>query len=726
MNKHPELLAKGVRYGSTTLLDHLNQVGQVASMIAKHIGMDENIARNGGLLHDAGKVHPLFQKSLHEDKKKHQSIVDRVLASSAAQHPRHEIASMCFLRLFPKEQWPPLIDMVIGHHKSIRGDRSDRGLLDFAMKDDIDQVFSHHTQDWETWSPKVIDILEALGIPKKDIAKDQAIETLHFVLNYCKSKQAGMSKWRGLLMAADHFASALEDGSEIPQERLFSTPNLGKFDRPNNLYSLSLVDASDQRLHTIVTAPTGAGKTDFLMRRCRGRVFYTLPFQASINAMHDRFQTMLPPGTDLRVKHAASKIIASKSGAQEEGALQSLVGAGIKITTPHQLASLILGTHAYEATAIDLENSDVILDEIHVYSEQTLSMVVELVRMLLRLNCRVHIGTATMPSDLYHKLRDVLGGSEQVYEVKLDDKKLSEYDRHIVYKHQSFDELDQVIQEAIANGEKLLVVVNRVDRSQEIYEQLKQQYSETAKLLLLHSRFKRSDRSILEEKLHNEFNNMNTSCIVVATQVVEVSLDISFDRLITECAPLDSMIQRFGRINRKRSVETIGRYKSVHVIAPPEKQADCWPYNIEVLQKSFSVLEDGMVLKETEVLDKIDQVYPEIGVPEISVHTIWDGDTCKLKELTHRSKSLLAQFLDIDAVSCIVESDKNDYIRSPYDRKADYEFSLSWRSTRSGDLQPYFVKDRQLTKIGSRPFVLPNHFYDQELGFRFRTMENIF
>ena len=94
--------------------------------------------------------------------------------------------------------------------------------------------------------------------------------------------------------------------------------------------------------------------------------------------------------------------------------------------------------------------------------------------------------------------------------------------------------------------------------------------------MLIHSRFKRGDRVTLETKLKTEFNgdqslqfgNGLNPCIVVSTQVVEVSLDISFDRMITQCAPLDSLIQRFGRVNRKRTTETIGKYKPIHIVAP--------------------------------------------------------------------------------------------------------------------------------------------------------------
>ena len=110
----------------------------------------------------------------------------------------------------------------------------------------------------------------------------------------------GVSTWRGVLMAADHLASAIESKSEMPLDKLFIDPDLSFYTRKSKLFPLSEISANSQKPHTMVSAPTGAGKTDFLLRRCKGRVFYTLPFQASINAMYDRLKKDLS-GTNAQV-----------------------------------------------------------------------------------------------------------------------------------------------------------------------------------------------------------------------------------------------------------------------------------------------------------------------------------------------------------------------------------------------------------------------------------------
>ena len=175
-------------------------------------------------------------------------------------------------------------------------------------------------------------------------------------------------------MAADHFGSACCHNMNYELAKILKPPVLDKFHgRSNPLYPLSEISTDDPRPHTLVVAPTGAGKTDFLFRRCRGRVFYTLPYQASINAMFERVKNFVPEGTDVRLQHATSKVILK--GQKTEQALQKLVGSAVKILTPHQIASIIFHTPGYESAMLDLRGCDIVLDEIHTYSEVAMAMV---------------------------------------------------------------------------------------------------------------------------------------------------------------------------------------------------------------------------------------------------------------------------------------------------------------------------------------------------------------
>ncbi|WP_430973913.1 CRISPR-associated helicase Cas3' [Sunxiuqinia rutila] len=696
MGKLNQILAKGEVNGHLTLVQHLSEVALLAEKVAQHLGLESSIARKGAIFHDIGKASSIFQKTLNKNFQRPPGFLFR-----------HELASLFFISILNDEEKSPVIDMIVAHHKSIYKDAGGKGLLD--LDENEPAVFEKHISGFAVWSKDARSILEHFNIETKPISVDQAKESFYEVVDYCQSRKYGYSQWKGVLIAADHLASAMSGYVRPLEAKLFVLPNLSYYhSRKSELYPLSLIATDDTRKHTLVTAPTGAGKTDFLLRRCTGRVFYTLPFQASINAMYERIRADLKnTGADVRLLHAASSI-KLENGTVEEKILQRHIGASVKVLTPHQMASLVFGTKGYEAMIADIRGCDIILDEIHTYSETTQAIVLKIVEILCNIGCRVHIGTATMPSVLYDRLIDILGGTDTIYEVKLPDEVLDTFNRHMIHKADSMESLSDVIDEAIHQNQKILLVCNQVKRAQSLFNDLSERYPHVAKMLV-HSRYKRGTRSQLESDLRNIYNNSTEACLVVSTQVVEVSLDISFDLMVTECAPIDALIQRFGRINRKRSNESIGHYKSIYVLAPPTDKNDALPYGLEVLQRTYEALPDGNLMKERDAQSMIDTVYPSIEFIDIDLNAVFKEGKWMIKELWHNSKSALLETLDIDSVSCIEESDKEVYESATYEERSKMEIPVSFRS----------VAYRRLDKstCGSKPFIIPSKAYDKELGF---------
>lgn len=682
----------------TTLRDHLVHVCFAAEKFASYIKKDTEVARNGALLHDLGKGHPFFQKRLRKE-------------DNSGRVFRHELASLFFLSVFPKEQWPALVEMVVAHHKSI--DQSG-GMLYLEENDDY-LIF--HLGDWEVWSLEVFDVLRECGVELKTaISKKEALANYQYALLYVEDHKRvrGYSEWRGLLMGADHFASAQIDKTENLVSRLFHHPNLDFYERQHKLYPLSFEDASSIKKHTLVVASTGAGKTDYLLRRCRGRVFYTLPFQASINAMYKRLGNDLEtnnPNIDIRVQHSSSVVV--KRNSHDDTTLQNLIGAAVKVLTPHQLAAIAFGLKGYEALILDIQGCDIILDEIHTYSGVSQALVLKIIEVLKVLDCRIHIGTATMPSVLYNKIIEVLGAD--VLEVKLEDDQLDQFDRHIVHKIEQ-EQVFNIISQGIKEGKKILVVCNKVNNAIAMYEELQELYQDVSQLLL-HSRFKRGDRNEKEKQLLGlddkgssigVFNTSTSSCIVVSTQIVEVSLDISFDLMITETAPLDALVQRFGRINRKRTFETIGTLKDVYVIKPSDSEKEVRPYELDSIQKTFEILPNAEVLKERSIQEKMDYVFQELDLTDIEQHSVFkQGGVLKQNILTHNSKAILMELLNIESVVCITEED-----REKYEECNDFETRLLLEIP----VYHYAVKHLEQLMIGNKPFVIPTIAYSKERG----------
>ena len=665
--------------------------------------LDKKIAIDGAILHDLGKAHPYFQKRITGYEPN--SLLEREHYNNYKH--RHEISSLAFLPVFPKHKWDVLIEMVVAHHKSIKNDASGRGIMDLYLSSEEDQWIKNHVEDWEMWSLDCKYILEYFGYEWTEISVEEASEALNYAHTYCKRLSRGWSRWRGLLKAADHYASAFNADYDQRLNMLFRVPDLSFYTdtkRQNSLYPLSELSTDDIRPHTLVVAPTGAGKTDFLLKRTRGRIFYILPFQASINAMYDRFRETITPSENIRIKHGTSKIKIRKNVVEQTE--QDLVGASVKILTPHQLASVIFATKNFESIMLDIEGCDVILDEIHTYADVSQSMVIEIVKVLLYLKCRVHIGTATMPQPLYDHLYRLLGESKNVYEVSLAQDLLSTFNRHQIYKHTSnyYDESIQfIIQNAVRSQEKLLIIFNTVKEAQRAYQHLAEQYVEVKKMLI-HSRFRRGDRVRLEQQLIEEFNTTPEACIVVSTQVVEVSLDISFDRMITQAAPLDSMVQRFGRINRKRNAKTIGVLKPIHVLEP---SSSTLPYTKEIVQKSYDYLQgEGSVFEENQLQRLMDKVYQDIEIKPIDGYLKFIDSEFYIKKLTDNPKSILIEALEIDGVCCVLECDREPYLEANWQDRVQLEIPMNYNTLK------YYPEKYEQLEVGSHPFVIPQDWED--------------
>jgi len=145
-------------------------------------------------------------------------------------------------------------------------------------------------------------------------------------------------------------------------------------------------------------------------------------------------------------------------------------------------------------------------------------------------------------------------------------------------------ELAGLIKSKHRNGTLTLVVVNRVDRAQDIYKELLEQGRTEKDATVLHSRFREGDRKARMRLLDEKHDR-----IIVATQVVEAGVDISAHTLITELAPWPSLVQRFGRCNRR------GEYNDAEIVwididSGEEASGLVLPYESESLEIARSLI----------------------------------------------------------------------------------------------------------------------------------------
>ena len=136
------------------------------------------------------------------------------------------------------------------------------------------------------------------------------------------------------------------------------------------------------------------------------------------------------------------------------------------------------------------------------------------------------------------------------------------------------------------SGSLTLVILNRVNRAQEVFSEL-QKANLSQPISLIHSRFRPEDRAEHMRLLENPEGG-----ILVATQAIEAGLDISAKHLFTELAPWPSLVQRFGRCNRDGKQPNGGMIHWIDLHSKDAKQMErlALPYSTQDLGRARAAL----------------------------------------------------------------------------------------------------------------------------------------
>jgi CRISPR-associated endonuclease/helicase Cas3 len=434
---------------------------------------------------------------------------------------------------------------------------------------------------------------------------------------------------RGALMLADHSGSAMEGLRIVPElkdldqmrSRLMLPDEEGLW--PHQRASAALAG------NAILTAPTGSGKTESAMlwaaRQASATeghpvLFYLLPYQASLNAMQDRLAEKLGR-SNVTLQHSRALQVLyrqlldkdpdpreAQKTARRERNVASLQVTPVRVSTPYQLLKGAFQLRGHEMIWTGAAGALFVLDEIHVYEIQRLAIFLATLRYLCgSLGGRIIFMSATLPSHLTGILKDLLPG---VAAIAADVATLDEFCRHEV-RVLECELTDGPVLQAICDdanqGMAVLVVATTVGRAQEIG--LRLSAMTTCRVDLLHGRFHADDRAQKERDLQARCGvgkrQAGSGTILVATQVVEVSLNVDFDVLYSDPAPLEALLQRFGRINRARLVPT----RTVNVCRSPPAGSPVYPASL--VSKAVDALApwSGKRLREDATQEMLDHIY---------------------------------------------------------------------------------------------------------------------
>jgi CRISPR-associated endonuclease/helicase Cas3 len=453
---------------------------------------------------------------------------------------------------------------------------------------------------------------------------------------------------------------------------------------PNDLQNKALEAITEPGIY-VIEAPMGMGKTEaalacayrlLAMGKANG-VYFALPTQVTSNRIHLRVDKFVEaiigfgferPST--RLIHANSWLMeganfpkpsatATKNPSEDarvaydwfaspKRALLAPFGVG---TVDQALLSVIAAKHFF-VRRFGLAGKVVILDEVHSYDFYTGSLIRELCKVLEELKCTVILLSATLTPERRAALLDGTDPAQETSAYPLItgrqtagtfiEPRLAEPPEEKPVHISPMEAEDALLKawEKACAGACVLWICDTVASAQDTYfrfEELLRQKGSGPDLGLLHSRFPYFRREELEnhwmEALGKDSETKGLrpcGCVLISTQVVEQSVDLDADLLVTELAPTDMLLQRIGRLWRHPRSQR------------PAERAECW------------ILKERVTLGELHTMGK-DEVRQSLGAkawvyaPYVLLRTLEEWLSRKVINVPSEIRDLLKHtYLDRD------------------------------------------------------------------------------
>jgi CRISPR-associated endonuclease/helicase Cas3 len=430
--------------------------------------------------------------------------------------------------------------------------------------------------------------------------------------------------------------------------------------------------------NAILLASTGMGKTEFAYLWSNGeKFFYTLPLRTAVNQIYNRTASIFGKEKS-GILHSDADVFIYGDGAETESMrvyeMAKQLSSPAIISTGDQFFPYALRPPSYERIFAKFSYSRLIIDEVQAYDPKAAAIVVKFIEHIVQMGGKFLLMTATLPGFIKTEIVERTGlKAEKILNLFEEDEQLGGFSKHKLeliidsYRENqlsySKEVLERIINKAKENkGSRVLVVINTVKQAQAVFDDLVKSKNKDVEIKLFHSRYTQKHRKETEDNLNDFIGNNEKSRndkrakILVATQVVEASLDLDADYLFTELSPWDSLIQRMGRAlrelrsNTSNAAELIERRYNV-----PEIPTNVFVLIYEGKKNGKSIYESGQgYVYNNELL--------RATLKLIENKNISEGDLEKLNDNTKHD------FKNLDKIQLsLSEKDKSDLVEKLFD-----------------------------------------------------------
>lgn len=458
-----------------------------------------------------------------------------------------------------------------------------------------------------------------------------------------------------------------------PQELLPFEALHGFTPRPAQQAVIDLLPGDTEPTLVIAEMLTGAGKTELalyladrwaVLRRQRG-LYVAMPTQATSNQMYDRVGNYLrkrypEQQINYHLVHSAARwrteLLMPEFSTEDDETAQGTIKAQswflprkrtllapFAVGTVDQALMSTLQTRHFFVRLFGLSGKTVIFDEVHAYDTYMNSLFTRLLLWLRAVGASVIVLSATLPAKTRQELvaawRGTDAGTETLNHAAYPSVTVASQNQlsiealpgdgersiAIAWIDPVMESLVETLRSRLDGGGCVAVICNRVQRAQEAYRALQEaKLVADEDLLLFHARTPRIWRDETEQAVLNRFGKDAAQrphkSIVVATQVIEQSLDLDFDLMVSDLAPIDLILQRAGRLHRHdRSSRPAGLETATLLIVEPERTpdgtpdfgGDAWVYEPYVLLRSlWTIQRNGSDLRlPAQTVALIEAVY---------------------------------------------------------------------------------------------------------------------